>query len=180
MTPAELMALYGSFTAEAIRLESRQYYEVPGDTDRQRAYREGHPLPDRPAKTATVQIIRDAVAAGKTFGRVHIVDEPLSDYVRYELDAAYPENVAAGEQVWIVDRASHPDLAPVQRDFVLFDRGTDHASVIWYDYTPDGTLTGYTPGTPTDLAACTELLGLARTHALPLADYMTTRFRTSH
>ncbi|WP_431307441.1 DUF6879 family protein [Candidatus Protofrankia datiscae] len=40
--------------------------------------------------------MRDAVASGKTFGRVHIVENPLSNYVRYELDASYPENLAAG------------------------------------------------------------------------------------
>ncbi|WP_261575482.1 DUF6879 family protein [Frankia gtarii] len=180
MTPAELVALYSSFTSEAVRLETRQYYEVPGDADRQRAYREGQPLPARPAKSATVQLIRDAVDAGKTFARVHIVDHPLSDYVHYELDAAYPENHAAGEQVWIVDRASHPGLAAAHRDFALFDRDTDHPSVVWYDYTPDGRLTGYTPGTPADLAACTSLLTLARTHALPYADFMTSEFRKSH
>ncbi|WP_207387453.1 DUF6879 family protein, partial [Protofrankia symbiont of Coriaria myrtifolia] len=48
------------------------------------------------AKAAIVQLIRDAVASGKTFGRVHIVENPLSNYVRYELDASYPENLAAG------------------------------------------------------------------------------------
>ncbi|WP_431307440.1 DUF6879 family protein, partial [Candidatus Protofrankia datiscae] len=41
ITPAELVAFHSTFTTEAVRLEARQYYDVPGDADRQRTYREG-------------------------------------------------------------------------------------------------------------------------------------------
>ncbi len=172
MTPAELRALYHGFTDEAFRLETLQHYAVPGDADRQAAFREGRPLPERPGKTATLRLIRDAVAAGKRFGRVHVVEQPLSDYVRYELAAAYPENVAAGEDVWIADRTAHPELAALRRDFALFDARTDHPSLVWYDYAPDGRLTGYARGTPDDLDTCTGGMELARRHAVPLAEFL--------
>lgn len=177
MTPAELMALYSSFTDDAIRLETHQHYAVPGDEERQRAYWEGRPLPERPGKAATLRLIRATVDAGKLIGRVHIVDRPLSDYVRYELEAAYPENVGAGEQVWIVDRTARPELAEVERDFVLFDVNTDHASVVWYDYAADGQLTGYTRGTQEDLGICVGTLHLARAHAMPLAEFVISNSR---
>lgn len=180
MTPAELLKLYNTFTASAVRLETRQHYAVPGDEERQRAYRDGRPLPERSGKAATVQLIRDAVDIGKVFERVHIVDRPLSDYVRYELDAAYPENVAAGERVWIVDRRAHPDLAAVERDFALFDAGTDRADVIWYDYTADGELVGYTRGSQDDIKICVRTLNLTRAHALPLGEFMVSSFREAH
>jgi hypothetical protein len=171
MTPDELLALYRDFTDEAIRVEAQQHYVVPGDEDRQRAFREGRPLPERPAKAATLRLIASSVAAGKAIGRVHIVDRPLSDYVRYELAAAYPENVAAGEEVWITDRAVHPALDAVRRDFVLFDARTDHPAVVWYDYTPDGRLIGYRRGGDDDIATCLATLDLARSHAVPLAAF---------
>jgi len=177
MTPDELLELHRSFTASVVRLETLQHYAVPGDDERQRAYREGRPLPPREGKSATVRLIQDAVRAGKAFERIHVVDVPLSDYVRYELDAAYPENVAAGEQVWIVDRAAHPGLENARWDFVLVDAGTPHPAVAWYDYTADGQLTGYRRGSPDDVDGCTATIALARAHALSLADFMTSSFR---
>jgi len=35
---------------------------------------------------------------GKVFQRVHVVCEPLTDYLRYELGWSYPPNVEAGEE----------------------------------------------------------------------------------
>lgn len=172
MTPTELRALYHGFTDEVFRLETLQRYAVPGDEDRQAAFREGRPLPERPGKTATLQLIRNSVAAGKRFGRVHVVDQPLSDYVRYELVAAYPENVAAGEDVRIAERAVHPELAVLRRDFALFDARTSHPSLVWYDYAPDGRLIGYACGTSDDIETCVGGMELARRHALPLAEFL--------
>jgi hypothetical protein len=180
MTPAELLERYSAFTESVVRLETRQHYAVPGDEERQRAYREGRPLPQRPGKAATLRLISEAVAAGKVFERVHIVDRPLSDYVRYELAAAYPENVAVGERVWIVDRSAYPGLAAVDRDFVVFDAGTGHASVVWYDYTTGGGLVGYTRGTQDDIEICVKTLDVARAHALPLGEFMVSGFRQAH
>lgn len=173
MTPAELLGRYRTFTHEAVRIEALQHYVVPGDAERQQAFREGKPLPSRPDKQASVELIAKAAAAGKKIWRIHVVELPLSEYIRYEL-AAYAENAEAGEQVWIADRASHTDLNSIRRDFVLFDADTDHASLIWYDYDPDGQLIGYTPGGADDIAAGARQLELAREHAVPLADFMST------
>lgn len=171
MTPADIWETYRSFTHEAARLETLQHYEVPGDEARQQAFRDGRPLPERPTKSASVELIIEAVSVGKQVGRVHIVELPLSDYVRYEF-AAYAENIAAGEQVRIVDRSSHPDLDGLRRDFVLFDADTDHAKLIWYDYTPDGRLIGHNLGSRDDIAACRNQMALARRHSVPLAEFM--------
>lgn len=173
MTPDEIWAAYQNFTDTAVRLETLQHYTVPGDEERQRAFREGRPLPPRPDKSATVRLIEDAVAAGKTLARMHIIDYPLAPYVRYEIEAAYPENAAAGEQVWIADRAAHPDLAAMRRDFVLFDAHTDHGSVIWFDYNSRGEISGYERGTAVDVTVCAAAVDLAHSYAVPLAEFMT-------
>jgi hypothetical protein len=171
MTSGELWDAYRTFSREAVRLETLQHYTVPSDEVRQQEFREGRPLSQRPDKQASVKLIADAAAAGKKIWRIHVIDLPLSDYVRYEL-AAYAENVAAGEDVWIADRAASPGLDELHRDFVLFDAGTSQASLIWYDYTPDGQLIGHRFGTPEDIAICTQHLALARQHAVPLTDFM--------
>jgi hypothetical protein len=173
VTRDELLAHYRSFTHEAIRLETLQHYQVPGDEHRQQAFRQGLPLPTRPDKQTTVDLIHDSVAAGKTIGRIHIVDLPLSNYVQYEL-AAYRENVDAGEQVWIADRGANPGLDELRHDFAIFDPGTDHAAAIWFDYDPDGLLITHRPATPDELPDLVRQLSLARTHAVPLDSFTTT------
>lgn len=173
MTGEELLEAFRTFTRDAVRLETRQYYNVPGDDDRQRAFHEGRPLPARAEKSTSIRIIQDATAAGKRFERIHVVDKPLSDYVRYEIEAAYPENAAAGERILIVDRAADPRLDVLREDFVLLDGATEHASVIWYRYTEAGDITGWEAGTSADVRACREALDLARSHAVPLSDYLT-------
>ena len=60
-------------------------------------------------------MITDAVAAGKVFQRVHVVTEPLTDYLRYELGWSYPPNVEAGEDIRILSRAESGPLASLPR-----------------------------------------------------------------
>jgi hypothetical protein len=173
VTPDELIALYEGFRVSAYRLEAQQHYVVPSDEERQRAFhQEGRRLPPTPEKQETLDLITNAKNSGRRMGRVHIVERPLSDYVRYELAAAYPENVAAGEEVSIVERAEHPALAKLTRDFVIFDGGTRDAAVVWYDYDSGGRLTSYErENDPAVTQECWRLYQLARECAVDLDDY---------
>ena len=73
--------------------------------------------------------------------RVHVVDLPLTAYLRYEM-AAYRENIDAGEEVGIAVRSWHPDLAALTEDFVLFDHGGEDEAMVWMRYDHQGQLTG--------------------------------------
>src|SRR6266516_3161519 len=119
-----LTELFNTFRESAFRLETLQDYVLSEDEPRRRAFREGRVLPPRPGKTESMRMVRDAVAAGKRVHRVHVVDLPLTDYIRYEL-AVYPENIGAGEDVRIACRAAHPALKDLDTDFWLFDAETD-------------------------------------------------------
>ena len=66
------------------------------------AFLAGHPQPPTPSKDQWVSMIKAAVKAGKVFQRVHVVREPLTDYLRYELGWSYPPNVEAGEDIRIL------------------------------------------------------------------------------
>jgi hypothetical protein len=169
MTPAEL---FETFRESAFRLETLQYYVLAEDEPRRRAFLEGRPLPPRPGKTESMRMVRDAVATGKRVQRVHVVDLPLSDYIRYEL-AVYPENIAAGEDVQIARRTAHPALKELDTDFWLFDAETENPAVVWFHYTPGGQILArdYSDDAG-EVRRARDQRDLAAAHSLPLTEFM--------
>jgi hypothetical protein len=173
MTPADL---YRDCALSAWRIEALQHYTVPGDEERQRAFHAGKPLPlPGPGKQDDLALIARLTGAGRTVGRIHVVDRPLSDYVRYEL-AVYAENVEAGEEVRIADRSLYPELGEIGADFVIFDAeaGPD-AAVIVFDYDDAGLVRGYRIlDRPETIEYCRDLLSLAYAYSVPLAEFTVT------
>ena len=165
MTPADL---YRTCQISACRLETLQHYDVSGDEERQQAFLAGEPLPPpRQGKVDDLALISDLRQRGRYVGRVHVVDRPLSDYVRYEL-AVYAENAAAGEDVLIADRSVHPDLAGLGLDFAIFDS----AAVILFDYDAGGRVRGYRFADDQETVEhCIRQYALAAAHAVPLAEF---------
>jgi hypothetical protein len=168
-----LLDMYSRASEEAFRLETQQRYAVPAEDEQFRAFTEGRPMPSDPRVDRSMQIIRAAAARGCRIRRVHIVDLPLTVYLRYEL-AAYRENIDAGEEVGIAVRRWHPDLAELTEDFVLFDASSAHAAVVWMRYDDQGQLAGLAySDKPADLALAAGYRGAALTHAVPLREFMT-------
>src|SRR6266545_3888920 len=99
----DLRQLFEGAKRSVFRLETLPVYEVGEDIERQQAFAtEGRlppPSPDRMAFIRRMQERTKRVA----WSRVHVVDQPLTPYLRYEL-AAYAENEQGGEQVWIAER----------------------------------------------------------------------------
>ncbi len=56
----------------------------------------------RLGKREWITLVRDRTAAGCTMQRVHVVKEPITDYLRFELTWGYQPNVDAGEDIGIV------------------------------------------------------------------------------
>lgn len=83
--------------------------------------------------------IQRRVDGGARVQRVHVVAEPLTDYMRFEL-ASYEPNVAAGEDVRIIPaRAGFwPADVPSGADFWLVDT----RRLWWMRYSPDGAWLG--------------------------------------
>lgn len=171
MSDADLLALYRQATSEAFRLEARQQYAVEAEASQMRAFAEGRPLPSDPDLDESMAIIRGLVAADVRVHRVHVVDVPLSAYMRYEM-VAYRENIEAGEQVSMAVRAWHADLAALTDDFVLFDPGTSHEAVVWMRYDQGGRLVGrdYSDA-QADLARARAHRDIAVAHAIPLDQF---------
>jgi len=114
----EFARLFTGFEHTAYRLETLQQYDVSYEKEPFAAFLAGHPMPADPSKDEWAGMITDAVAAGKVLQRVHVVEEPLTDYLRYEIGWSYGPNVAAGEDIRILPAVHW--LAP-PRDYWLFD-----------------------------------------------------------
>ncbi|MGH3696325.1 MAG: DUF6879 family protein [Pseudonocardiaceae bacterium] len=129
----DAFALVEKVTEEAFRLESRQRYNVPYEEPLIQAFEEGKAQPESDSMDRHYAVTSALLAAGKRRYRVHVIELPLTRYLRYELDG-YRENIEAGEEILIADRGQHPDLIDLTEDFLLLDGDTDHASVVWYRY----------------------------------------------
>lgn len=152
-------------------MEARQDYPTDEYDERQRVFLdEDRLLPPPARKVEWLSWVRDRTAAGRRIGRVHIVEYPLTDYLRYEL-AAYPEGIAAGEEVRIADRAAHPDLRLLRDDFIGVDLDTDHPSVVWLDYDQDGRQVGWSISrSDRDVDSARLNRDVALAHSVPLVE----------
>jgi hypothetical protein len=166
----QLFATCGS----AFRLETLPQYQTASD-ERFHAFREGRPLPERSVATDPwLAQLAGATAAGHSWQRVHVVTQPLSEYLRYELLTGL-ENVAAGEDVRIADRDVFPELATLTRDFWLFDADAEGATALLLRYDHAGEYLGAEISTDPDvLNRCWRQRALALSRSIPLAAYLDT------
>jgi hypothetical protein len=128
MTTPDLGKLFETFTTSAFRLECLPAYDVTEDAEREAyaAWSAGEELP--PVERDWPKLVASAVAAGKTMQRVRLIETPPTEYQRFEMEHGYPDNVAAGEEIAILD---HKPDGLLTVDFWLFDDTT--AVVLEYD-----------------------------------------------
>lgn len=87
-------------TSDLFRLEALAHYDAASDDEDYHRYLHGEQTPNAEAKQPWLDRLRAEAAAGR---RVHAIRHPLSDYLRYECEWGYTYNVAAGEDVRILD-----------------------------------------------------------------------------
>jgi hypothetical protein len=128
------------FQHRVFRLETLDYYCAENEREPYRRFLAGEPA-DWTWREPWKRIVRGHLAEGRIMQRVHVVSEPLSDYLRFQLLRAYPANVEAGEDVRILGRSSmfgvpSGNLYQGLRnaDFWLFD---DRLAA-FLKYAPDG------------------------------------------
>jgi hypothetical protein len=122
-------ALFTGFLHTAYRFEQMQAYDVGYENLSYRRYLAGEPASD-PAQDEWTGMVRDAVRTGKTFQRVHLVSEPLTDYLRYEIAVWYPLSTGAGEDIRILPTPL-PGVSLPEWDYWLFD--SRHLWIMEYD-----------------------------------------------
>lgn len=128
--------LFSEFRYTAYRLETLQRYDVFYEKNEFERFLAGESRGRFPGISDWInETVAKAVTAGKKIGRVHVVEEPLSDYVRFECAWAYTHTVTAGEDVRIIPVAhgEWPSELP-HYDYWLFD--SVHLVAMYYE--PDG------------------------------------------
>lgn len=133
MISANLGELFASSTRDVFRLELQQAYKVAGEEARLAAWRAGAEWPV--GITPWQERLKLLVPRGVRMRRVHIVELPMSEYVRWEMES-YVRNATFGEEIRILPKRQAsltlPDL-----DFWLFDERT----VVLMHYNDEGVLT---------------------------------------
>ncbi len=167
---AELLERFRTFRYSVFRLETLQHYAGSGEDEGIAAFERGDPEPPPdPAEEQYAGMVRANRAAGKAWQRVHVVLEPLTDYLAYELTWEYGPHAAAGEDIRIIDATcGWPDDVP-HEDFWLFDS----RHLFNLRYAADGTWLGVEQVTdPGRVAEACSVRDAAWQQSIPWADYM--------
>lgn len=159
--PQGLLDAFETAQHSIFRLETLPYYAGDPNFDR---FLAGEPWQDTESKRSWCDLVRRRTVEGVSMQRVHVVTEPLSDYLRFELSWSYPPNVEAGEDIRVL--VGSAEALPRARDFWLFD----DTQAWWMDYDQQGQLTGVWCGASWSTTRSTARL--ASVLSRPLAEYM--------
>jgi hypothetical protein len=159
-------AFFDSFQREAFRLETHPVYDMASEQEEYEQFLttgELH-IPDDDPWLVRVRQFR---ASGRWIGRVHVLRQPLNDYLRYEF-AVYRHTSQAGEDIRVLDLTTQPDPGLPSQDFWLFDE----TSVVRMDYDQHGRQTGRELLQDTDLAPYVAWKRTALAHAQSFGEYV--------
>lgn len=166
MNPADFGRLFATFRRTAFRLETLAAYNVPEEAESLRLWREGRPPPASQKEREWLRMVANATAAGKSIQRVRVVRRPLSDYVRLEFDWGYPDNVANGEDIRVLELADGANVAGmVDHDYWLFD----DAIAVRMEYASDGSF--IRPAEVPEVALYRRCRDVAMARAVPFSQY---------
>jgi hypothetical protein len=163
----DLARLLATFTRSAWRLEARDTYDISDEREQFDEFVSTGKATPSDEDREFQDFIRGLRASGREIGRVRLVGRPITTYTEFEF-AYYPDLVAAGEDVRVVDRADLDDVdGPWDTDFWVFD---DEIVAIM-NYTDEGKFLGIDLVEESDVGMYLD----ARTHAIELscalADY---------
>ncbi|MGW4887616.1 DUF6879 family protein [Streptomyces murinus] len=122
------------FKHEAWRLETLPVYRVPSEDGDIRDFLAGQRLDPENYSSGYTEDLRRIKAEGKSKGRVHIVRQPLTDYLRFEF-MYYDAHARAGDEIRVLDVTDRANPLEGVQDFWLFDR----SEVVLMNYAVDGT-----------------------------------------
>ncbi|MGW1147053.1 DUF6879 family protein [Streptomyces sp. LE64] len=131
----EWRRFFDAFGREAWRFEAQPAYTMPKEQENVARFLRGEGKPeDHNARWH--ERVRGYVGSGKRIGRVRIVRRPLTDYQRYQFAWGIPGNVAAGEDIRVLDVTREDYGLPLSgRDWWMFDE----VRIAHLNFRPDGT-----------------------------------------
>jgi hypothetical protein len=161
------------FSRTAYRLELLDWYTTPATEARLDRFLEGEAV-TAAERERWLSMLRAGIADGQSISRVHVIAEPLTDYLKFEL-ACYQTSAEAGEDIRILPAETAASLDLPDFDYWLFDdnrvavmlygdRGAWHGAEIISD--------------PQFAAQCRSWRDTAMSHATPLHTYLAGRRTT--
>lgn len=124
---------------DLLRVQTLDRYEVASDGADFERYLRGDAEPEAPGKQDWLAKLREDASNGKLRRNVHVVRAPLSAYLRYQFEWCYTYNVAAGQDIRILDVTTVP-AEPLLRvgDFTV----VEHEHVVRSRYDSAGRFIG--------------------------------------
>lgn len=118
---ADFDQLFRSFQRTAFRLETQGEYQEQVEREPIRRFLQGEP-PDDSWLTPWTDNVREATRQNRRFQRVRVLTDPLTDYLRFEMDLALRANIPAGEDIRSLSMPEAKTLGiPIGLDFWMFD-----------------------------------------------------------
>ncbi|TDD41362.1 DUF6879 family protein [Saccharopolyspora elongata] len=111
--------LFAGFAHRAWRFETQPSYHVDAEQQALQRYLDTGEL-DVSYLAGWLDGVRTATRQGKSYARVRVLTEPLTDYLRFEMAIA-PYNTAAGEDIRVLSAPQARELALPDYDYWLFD-----------------------------------------------------------
>jgi hypothetical protein len=161
-------ALFTGLQRSWFRLETLQQYDVEYEAREYQEFQQTGRLDPAPGKWQ--HMISAHKQAGRSLQRVHVLVEPLTAYLRYEL-AVYTRNARAGEQIGVIPTSpgAWPPGIPKAEDFWLFDDADAWAMI----YDAAGRFIAAEQLTSVDdVSRCQQWRESAIAQSMPLADYI--------
>lgn len=163
-------ALFRDFESSAWRWEAQGTYNQPDEVEPWQRWRDGIPvLQDLDWLRPWLDEIQAATKSGKVFQRVRMLTEPLTEYLRWQMEVT-PANLAAGEEISLVTQAAAARLGLPEHDFWIFD----HAKVAVLHYGPEGLIGAEIVTEPATVARYEQWRKIACAEAVPYDDFVKT------
>lgn len=167
--PDTITELVEGARRSVFRVELLQAYDWPDESLRLVTWRTtGDVTPDDDEQW---QRLAAQVAGGVPNTLLHVVDLPLTEYLRYEFAVYQADNLPAGQDVRIAVRDSHPRLAEQTEEFALYDD-----VLVWFRYDHgSGVKLGWElDDDPASLDRCRQYRDVAMSQSLPLMQFIAT------
>ena len=135
------MDYFNKFTKYAFRLELLQKYDVDEEKESLNEFLKTGKVLENKSNRDWANIIKNSLKRGAKMERVHIIKTPLSDYLKYEIEA-YKLNIKAGEKISFVLKGDFDKVNKriINQDFWLFD----DKIVLTMNYNSHGKFKGFT------------------------------------
>ena len=158
---------FDAYERDAWRWEAQPGYTMPKEAENVARFLRGEPKPDH-HNARWHERVQGYVTSGRTIGRVRVVRQPLTDYQRYQFSWGIPGNIAAGEDIRILDVTQEDYGLPLSgTDWWMFDE----TRLVQLNYRPDGTQINREMFEG-DIAPYLEWKRIAIAHSVPFSEYV--------